>query len=59
MTSFVLKDGHVLLDGKKIEKCTAVEIRNINPNDEYMEVILHLSVDEVDVHYAVRVKETE
>ena len=42
-------DG-VWLNNKKIQNCTQVDIKNINPI-ETIQVVLHLTVDEVDVQY--------
>lgn len=40
----------VWLDEHEIKNCTQVDIKNINPVDN-IQVLLHLTVDEVDVQY--------
>lgn len=40
----------VWLDNQEVKGCTQVDIKNINPIKD-IEVLLHLTVDEVDVRY--------
>lgn len=51
MTSFVLKNGHVMIDGVEITKCTCVELKNINPGDKSMEIVIHADIEEIDIKY--------
>lgn len=44
------RDGHVLLDGKEINRCTGLVVK-IDPA-KAMEVELHVAVDEVAIEYA-------
>ena len=45
-----IQEGGVILNGKKIENCLSLEIKDINPVEK-IEVVLHVLVDRIDVHH--------
>ena len=48
-----INETGVYLDDHKVEKCTRVDIKNIDPVDG-MEVVLHVSINEADVKWSVK-----
>lgn len=48
-----INENGVYLDDHKVEKCTRVDIKNIDPVDG-MEVVLHVSINEADVKWSVK-----
>lgn len=49
----ITPEGTVLLNGTEVKWCLGLDIKNIDPLNG-MEVLLHISVDEVDVNYKVK-----
>ena len=45
-----IQEGGVILNGKEIENCVSLEIKDVNPVEK-IEVVLHVLVDRVDVHH--------
>lgn len=48
-----INETGVYLDDHKVEKCTRVDIKNIDPIGD-MEVVLHVSINEADVKWSVK-----
>lgn len=48
-----INETGVYLDGHKVEKCTRVDIKNIDPIGD-MEVVLHVSINDADVKWSVK-----
>lgn len=40
----------VFVDGVEVKNVTHADVKNLNPNEQ-MEVVLHISADEVEVNY--------
>lgn len=56
--NLTINESGVFLNGKEIPQCTQVDLKNISPV-EGMEAVLHIHVNEADVHWIVKHQPTE
>lgn len=56
--NLTINESGVFLNGKEIPQCTQVDLKNISPV-EGMEAVLHIHVNEADVHWKVKPQPTE
>lgn len=44
----------VYLDGQPIQRCTSIELKNIDRTSDYMEAVLHVDVSEADIQWKLK-----